>query len=177
MSYKGKYVVKNPGKYVGDVNDVVWRSLWERITMVFLDTNNDVVRWSSESIVIPYICATDGKRHSYYVDFYIEFKDGKRWLVEVKPHAQTKPPRTPTKLNEGRAKSNSKTRQRLLNEAKTYAKNISKWEAATKFAEKHGMFFALLTEKNVQSILGIRFIADGKSVRRLSKATTKPLNK
>ena len=177
MSYKGKYVVKNPCKYAGDVTNVVWRSLWERLVMVWADTNKDVVKWASEAIIIPYICATDGKQHRYFVDFYVEFKDGKKMLIEVKPAEQTKPPRTAKKLNETAAKSNSKTRQRLLKEVKTYAKNVSKWEAATQFANKHNMTFLIVTEKNVESILGIRFIADGRSTRRLSKATTKPLNK
>lgn len=177
MSYSGKYVIKRPEKYIGDVTNVIWRSLWERIIMVWAESNQDIVKWSSETVMIPYECATDGKVHRYFIDFYFEFKNGQKWIVEIKPDVQTRPPRTPTKLNEGRAKSNSKIRMKLLREAKTYAKNVSKWEAATQFANKHNMTFLIVTEKNVESILGIRFIADGRSTRRLSKATTKPLNK
>jgi hypothetical protein len=167
MAFKGRYKPKNPEKYIGDTSNIVWRSLWERILMVWLDTSQDVLKWSSESVVVPYICATDGKMHRYFVDFWVSLKDGQKWLIEVKPDAQTKLPKTSNKMDAIRPKTNARTRMKLLREAKTYAKNESKWKAATEFANKHGMKFVILTEKNVQSIIGIRFVADGKSVRRL----------
>ena len=43
MAYKGKYKVKNRSKYVGAVDNVVYRSSWERSFMVYADTNPNVV--------------------------------------------------------------------------------------------------------------------------------------
>ena len=71
MSYKGKYRPTNKRKYKGDVNSIVYRSLWERKFMVYLDTNPDITEWGSEEIVIPYVSPLDGKRHRYFPDFYV----------------------------------------------------------------------------------------------------------
>ena len=68
MSYKGKYKVKKPEKYDGDFTNVIYRSLWERQFFRWCEDNSDVVRWSSESVVIPYRCKTDNKMHRYFVD-------------------------------------------------------------------------------------------------------------
>ena len=51
---KGKYRVKCREKYVGDVDNVVYRSSWERNTFAFLDTNPKVMKWASAEIWIPY---------------------------------------------------------------------------------------------------------------------------
>ena len=77
MAYKGKYKVKNPSKYVGAVDNVVYRSSWERRFMVYADTNPNVVKWNSEGLVIPYVSPVDGKVHRYFPDFWIEVKDEK----------------------------------------------------------------------------------------------------
>jgi hypothetical protein len=92
MSYKGKYKVKKPEKYDGDFTNVIYRSLWERQFFRWCEDNSDVVRWSSESVVIPYRCKTDNKMHRYFVDVKVKFKSGKIYLIEIKPEIQTKPP-------------------------------------------------------------------------------------
>jgi len=58
MAYRGKFKPKNPNKYKGDANGIVYRSLWERNAFRWLDENDSIVAWNSEEIVIPYRCAT-----------------------------------------------------------------------------------------------------------------------
>ena len=91
-TYKGRYKPKNPSKYVGDVNNVVYRSMWERHVMKWCDERSDIVQWMSEELVIPYICETDNKPHRYFMDFVIQYKSGRVVLVEVKPFKETKRP-------------------------------------------------------------------------------------
>ena len=91
MAYSGRYRVKNRKKYEGDFNKVKYRSLWERQTFKWLDNNPGVIGWSSEEVIIPYRCKTDGKIHRYFVDLFIRTKDGKIFLIEIKPKKQTLP--------------------------------------------------------------------------------------
>jgi hypothetical protein len=47
MAYSGRYKVKNPEKYKGDYNKVVYRSLWEKYAFMWADDNSDIKYWSS----------------------------------------------------------------------------------------------------------------------------------
>lgn len=140
--HQGIYKPINPEKYLGDPTKIIFRSSWERKFMVWCDKNPAIIGWSSEETVVPYICATDGKKHLYYLDFKIKVKskDGsvKTYLVEVKPLAQTQPP-----------KYNGKQTKRYLNESMTFIKNQSKWKYAEKFCKDRGWFFRIITEKDL----------------------------
>ena len=48
MSYKGLYKPKNPSKYKGNPTNIIYRSLWERRLMSYLDDHPDILQWSSE---------------------------------------------------------------------------------------------------------------------------------
>ena len=144
--YKGKYKVKNKKKYEGDYMNVVYRSMWERQAFRWLDSHKDVIGWNSEQVVVPYRCKTDGKLHRYFVDLFIRMKDGKEYLIEIKPEKQTLAPK----------KSSRKTK-RYLTEVMTYAKNQSKWEAAQAYANKRGLIFQIWTETTLRN-LGIRIL-------------------
>lgn len=141
-TYKGRYKPKNPKKYVGDVDNVVYRSGWERSVMKWCDDNSDIVQWMSEELVIPYICETDNKPHRYFVDFVIQYKSGRVVLVEVKPAKETKRPE----------RKQGKSRQTLLNEGLTYVKNQSKWKAAKQYAEDRGHTFEVWTENELYAM-------------------------
>lgn len=139
---QGKFVPNNPEKYVGDVKNIVYRSSWERVCLEYFDNSPSIIKYCSEEVVIPYYNKIDMKIHKYYVDFALLVKtpDGsmKKYLVEVKPHAQTEPPvPSKTKLN----------KKRFLEECITYETNQAKWEAAREFCKKHNMEFMILTEK------------------------------
>ena len=145
-TYKGKFIPKNPHKYRGDVTNIVYRSLWERQLFRWLDDQSFIARWSSEETVVPYRCKTDGRIHRYFVDVKAEFEDGRVILIEVKPKKEMEPPKTPK----------VKTR-RYITEVMTYAKNISKWEAATQYAEDRGWKFEVWNEETLRSF-GIKIL-------------------
>lgn len=142
MSYKGKYKIKNPQKYKGDPTQIVWRSLWERKYMKYLDSNDNILEWSSEEIFIWYKSPIDSKPHRYFPDFYVKEKmfDGsiQKYLVEIKPYKQLSPPKEPKK----RTKS-------YLSEVMEYAKNQSKWEYAREWCKDRQYGFKILTENEL----------------------------
>ena len=139
MYHKRKYVPINPQKYAGDPTNIVMRSSWETKFALWCDNNPSVVSWLSEEIVVPYICPTDNRAHRYFVDFVIKVKERsgaiKTYLVEIKPDAQTKPPKKPARQT-----------QRYITEVMTYGKNQAKWSAATEYARRKGWEFKVLTE-------------------------------
>jgi len=143
MSYKGIYKIKNPSKYKGDHRNCVFRSLWERKFMKYCDTNDNVVSWSSEEIRVPYRSPLDGKIHQYFVDFWLKTKKTDKtheeFLIEIKPHRQTKPP----------VVEEEKLTKAKINQIKTYAVNLEKWRSAKRFCENRGWKFLILTEKDL----------------------------
>ena len=146
MTYKGRYKVKNYKKYKGDSTKVVYRSSWERAVFRYLDGNDDVLEWNSESYVIPYRCRTDNRMHRYFVDIYFKYKNGKRFLVEIKPKYQTVPPKKPKRQT-----------KKYLSEVNTYLKNVSKWEAAKKWSEDRGYHFQVWHEDTLKQI-GVKIL-------------------
>lgn len=145
QTYKGKFVIKNKSKYKGDWTNVVYRSSWERQFFRWADSNPDVVWWNSEELFIPYVCKTDNKIHRYFPDIMMKLKNGKTYMIEIKPKCQTVPPK-------GKRKT-----AKLLNETLTYMKNESKWEAATAYCQERGYEFKVFTEDTLRS-LGIMVI-------------------
>ena len=149
MAYKGTYRPTNLDKYTGDPSKIVFRSLWERQVMKWCDNNPKVIGWSSEEIVIPYLCETDKKVHRYFMDFYIKFDSGQELLVEVKPKKQTEPPKKPKQ----------RRTRRYISESLTYIKNQSKWKAARQYAAKKGMKFDIWDEDKLK-LLGIKIVRE-----------------
>jgi len=144
--YSGKFRPSNPGKYLGNIRNVKYRSLWERQVFRWCDTNGSVKAWSSEEMGIPYKCKTDGKTHIYIPDLKIIWENGETHVIEIKPKSQTLPPKPQTR----------KTKAYILS-VLMYAKNVSKWEAAAAWCEAHDMIFAIWTEETIQN-LGIKLL-------------------
>jgi len=142
MSYKGKFRPSKPKKYKGDPTNIVYRSLWELKFMRYCDSNNSIVKWSSEEIVIPYRSPLDNRFHRYFPDFYLKYKDnsGKvvEKVIEIKPAKQVQEP----KIQKRRTK-------RYVTEVVNYAKNQAKWEAAEEFCKDRRWQFQILTEKEL----------------------------
>lgn len=145
MSYgykQGFFSPKFPKKYIGDPTNIVYRSGWEKRVMQSLDENTNVLRWASEEIVVPYISPIDNRPHRYFVDFYVEARavDGsiKKMLLEVKPAAQTQPPKSPKRKT-----------KRYISEVMTYGVNEAKWRAAQEFCKDKGWEFRLITESEL----------------------------
>jgi hypothetical protein len=143
MSYKGKYKPQNPQKYDGDPTNIIYRSLLERRFMVYCDTHANIIKWSSEEVVIPYVSPLDNRVHRYFVDFMIQYRDAsgalRTVLIEVKPKSQTAPPKRP----EG------KPTRRFINEVKTWGVNSAKWKAANEYCTDRKWEFKIITEKEL----------------------------
>ena len=142
MAYSGFNKPKNPKKYRGNPTQIVYRSLWERKYMIYCDSTPSILEWGSEEVIIPYRSPIDKRVHRYYPDFYIKVreKSGKisKYIVEIKPKKQTKPPY-------GKDKRTAAYKR----EALTFAKNRAKWDAAEDFCEDRQMKFLILTEDHL----------------------------
>ena len=129
-------------KYVG-THPIIYRSSYELRFMRWCDRNSRVLRWGSESVIIPYRSPIDGRMHRYFVDNIIEYKsekgDIKKYLVEIKPSKFTRPPKH----------TNRRNKSKLLMEQVQYARNVAKWQAAGKWCQKNGCNFLMLTEKEL----------------------------
>jgi hypothetical protein len=141
MPYSGRFLPKNPKKYNGDSNNIIYRSSWEVRVMKYLDDHPNVLWWSSEELAIPYKSPIDNKVHRYFPDFIAKMKrkDGSvmTYVLEVKPEKQTKMP------------VKRKKTQTYINETVTYAINQEKWRAAELFCFEHGWQFKLITEREL----------------------------
>lgn len=138
--YKGRFIPKNPKKYVGrNSKNIIHRSFWELKFMRYLDNNPNILEWSSECVIIPYVSPIDKKIHSYYPDFYVkkQKRDGTiiKEIIEIKPNRQTKRP-----------EKKNKSKKTYLTEHATFLVNSAKWRYAKEFCNKHNMEFTIITE-------------------------------
>jgi hypothetical protein len=135
--YQGRWTPKNPQKYVGDANNIIYRSGWELRVFKWMDETSDILNWGSEEVVIPYISPLDQQLHRYFPDLIVKYKNSKneikKALVEIKPYNQTQPPQT-------------RKSKKFLTETVTYAINQAKWNAARAWCNKHGLDFMIITE-------------------------------
>ena len=110
--------------------------------MSYLDAHPDVIQWASEEFSIPYLSPIDNRVHRYFPDFWIKKKNREGIIetvvVEIKPKAQTKPPKVRTKITKS-----------YVNEVKTWGINSSKWKYAAKFCEERKWKFQILTEDDL----------------------------
>ena len=67
----GLYEPLYPDKYIGDPPSIIFRSSWEFRFCKYCDTNEKILKWSSEPLQIPYYNPLDKKEHTYNVDFYM----------------------------------------------------------------------------------------------------------
>jgi len=146
MAYRGKFRPKNPQKYRGDPTNIIYRSLWERNCMRYFDENPNVLKWSSEEVIVPYKSPIDGRYHRYFPDFLIRVKNKQGQLetimIEVKPYKETREPKPQKRLTKN-----------YLAEVNTWGINKNKWEAAIEFCKDRKWKFMIITEKE----LGIKY--------------------
>ena len=139
MAYSGKFSPKNTNKYLGDPTNIWYRSLWERRVMVHLDGNPNVIEWSNEEIVIPYLSPVDGKWHRYFPDFFVRIKNREglteAMILEVKPKSQSVPPKVQNRVT-----------KRYIREVVTYGINEAKWKAADEYCKDRKWKFMVITE-------------------------------
>lgn len=153
---KGWYKLLNPSKFIRQqdkhmksVNEskegifLEYKSSLELSMLKYCDYNKHIVRYSLEPFAISYRKPTTGKIHRYYIDVFIEFSTGDKFLVEVKSFSETKPPRKPSKKTQKAIDNYNKALE-------TYMINKSKWEAARNFASERGLKFIILTENELK---------------------------
>ena len=160
MAYKsakqGWYKVINPEKVIKPADNYMksfiieeneiklnFKSSLERTCMRYCDMNIHVKHYGLEPFAIKYLSPKDGKIHRYFIDFFIEFSNGQKFLVEVKSSGETREPKIPGK----------KTEKAILNYQKalqTFAVNQAKWSAAKAFASVNGFKFIILTERELK---------------------------
>jgi hypothetical protein len=132
---QGAYVVKNKQKYVGR-GTPRYRSGWEHAFMRFLDNNDNISQWASESISIPYRNPITGKQSIYVPDFLITYKNRNNQMIaeviEIKPKKQS--------VVESKMKANERA---------VVAVNYAKWDSATKWCRKQGLLFRVITEDDM----------------------------
>lgn len=112
---------------------IEYKSSLEHKFIKYCEINSHILKFSLEPFPIYYISPKDRQEHRYYVDFIVYFDTGDVILVEIKPSSQTVAPKG-----------------RDPEEWITYAVNLAKWEAARKFARKHGFKFTICTEKELK---------------------------
>jgi hypothetical protein len=132
---QGAYVVKNKQKYVGR-GTPRYRSGWEHAFMRFLDNNENILQWASESISIPYRNPITGKQSIYVPDFLITYKNRNNQMIaeviEIKPKKQS--------VVESKMKANERA---------VVAVNYAKWDQAVKWCKKQGLIFRVITEDDM----------------------------
>jgi hypothetical protein len=141
MSRKGTFKPRNPKKYVGDPNNIIYRSSWELRFMQYLDKHPDVINWASEELAIPYYSPVDKKVHRYFPDFIIKRKSAtsskeETLVIEIKPKIQTAAPK-------------NRSSKSYIKEVMTYGINTAKWKAAKEFCDDRKWTFMVLTEKEL----------------------------
>jgi hypothetical protein len=132
---QGFYEIKNPQKYVGKGRPK-YRSGWEMTFMLFLDNNDHILQWASESVSIPYRNPLTGKMSMYVPDFLVTYRNRNNTmraeLIEIKPRKQS--------LIE--EKQSQRDRAQVVI-------NYAKWDAATKWARQNGLTFRVINEDQI----------------------------
>jgi len=132
----GRFIPRHPEKYLGNPDNIFFRSSWEITFLKWLDMTPAVLRYGSEELAIPYLHPIDKKVHRYFPDAVVIYKDKdgniKKEVVEIKPYKETvMTPKT-------------SDRDKLV-----IAVNHAKWEAAQRFCATNGMTFRVVTEKTM----------------------------
>ena len=140
--HQGFFHPQNPEKYIGNPQNIVYRSSWELKFMRWCDRTPSVLKYGSEEFFVPYFNPVKNKVCRYFPDFIVTKinKEGKKEtaLIEVKPFKQTLPP----------ARQANMTRK-YLTEVKNWGINEAKWNAAKSYCEDRGWSFHIFTEKEL----------------------------
>jgi len=137
-----RYTPINEEKYFGKELPVC-RSSWETNFCKWCDSNPNIIKWSSESLQIPYYDPIKKKNRRYFPDFAMSVKDTngriQNYIIEIKPYKETVVP----------TQHGNKKDKTVMYEFCTWQTNIAKWKAAEIFCRKYGITFRILTEKDL----------------------------
>lgn len=140
---QGYFRPRNPQKYLGDPNNIVYRSGWELKFMKWCDRNENILEYGSEEFFIPYFDPTTNRVRRYFPDFIIKVCEQsgeiKKYVIEIKPKRQTMPP----------VQTSKKRTKTYINELKTYAVNEAKWKSCKEWCEDRMLEFRIITEDHL----------------------------
>lgn len=140
----GKFRPRNPEKYAGNADNILYRSSWELRVMSHFDRNENVLQWASEELIVPYFDPVTSKYRRYFPDFMIKIKNKENVIetimIEVKPMKETIQPKQP---------QNSKKMKGYLTELAKWGTNQAKWEAANQYCRDKNWKFMILTENEI----------------------------
>jgi len=103
---------------------MTYRSGWELEYFKYLDSLESVANFFSESLKIQYVSnVKTGKTRNYIPDLLVEYVDGNKVLIEIKP--------------------SSKISQRV---------NVKKFAAAQKYCDVNGIRFQIITERDLKEL-------------------------
>lgn len=104
--------------------DFFYRSSWEKLVMEHLEKNKKVLSYNCEPFAIDY--EFSGMTKKYLPDVLIEYDNGIKKMVEIKPEYQLKNPR-----------------------------NIAKIKAAENYCKNNDLIFEIWTDKDIENIKNI----------------------
>lgn len=155
-SHKGWYQIQHKEKFIKPVDEymestivkdgyiyIQYKSALERIAFRYADLNPKIKFFSIEPFNIPYIKPLDNKPHRYFIDMYIEFITGQKFIIEIKSSSEVRKPYKPKTMNERTAKQYKES-------IETYIVNCAKWKSAEEFAKHKQMKFIILTEQHLK---------------------------
>ncbi|NMC60115.1 MAG: hypothetical protein GYA51_12165 [Candidatus Methanofastidiosa archaeon] len=174
--------LKNPEKYIGDPNLIIYRSSWEFSFIKWCDASPSIIKWSSEPIKVPYYdrvskleeCRKLGLDpnnprnwtiKNYNTDFWVLIDKGgerpEKWFIEIKPKDKL------TKPKQVSAHAPLKEIRRYNNLMKEYLINEAKFAALKDWAEKNQSKFYVFTEDTLihYGIIGGRFDYDNEKTK------------
>jgi hypothetical protein len=132
---KGKFIPKNPSKFVG-TKAPTYRSSWEAKFMEFCDNHPNILTWASENVKIPYVHPLTGLIANYVPDFMVQYVDAGGAehveLIEIKPASQS--------TNEAARSKKDKI---------DVAINAAKWESAAGWSATRGIRFKVINESQI----------------------------
>ena len=104
--------------------------------MQFLDNNDSITHWASESLSIPYRNPLTGKPSQYIPDFFVVYENKHKQrvaeVVEIKPKKETI------------IENKTSARDRAI-----IAVNQAKWAAASAYCRANGMTFRVINEDQI----------------------------
>lgn len=155
-NHVGWYKIVNSNKFIKPIDEtmnstvkkdndvfVKYKSSLERRAFVYADLNPKVKYFSIEPFAIEYIKPVDNCKHRYYIDMFIEFTQGAKFLVEIKSSSETKLPDKPKHKT-------PKSMMLYKSQIETFLVNQAKWKSADMFARSRGMKFIVLTEHELK---------------------------
>lgn len=109
---------------------IIYRSSLEKKFIYFCESSNQIKKWGSECIRIPYFDIYKNKERTYFPDYVIEMINGDKILIEIKPYSQTHYP--------------DRVSQWALEQWLT---NKQKWSSAIEWCNLNNYKFQIITEK------------------------------